>query len=86
MVVGVAMSGMLFFGAKAILPTSAAEDDTSDNSTMGLTDIFNNIEKIYNDALTMPFKKVESKIHDPEIAEYYHALMSETGLSGTRVE
>ena len=85
-VIGVVSSGMLFFGARFIFPSYAESDDSSDNTTGGLAELLPDIEKIYNTALTMPFQKAESKIYDPEIAEFYHELINSTGLGGTQVD
>jgi hypothetical protein len=83
MVAGFLLSCSLFYVAKAVLPASA---DSSDNSTGGLAGLLPDFEEIYNQALTMPFKKAESKIYDPEIAEYYHELIQSTGLGGTEAD
>ncbi|MHB8105462.1 MAG: hypothetical protein ACYDG5_08000, partial [Dehalococcoidales bacterium] len=53
----------------------------SNNSTQGIVDSISNFDKIYREALTEPFIKAESKISDPDIAEYYHGLMEKTGLT-----
>jgi hypothetical protein len=55
--------------------TSASENDTS------LSGLLPDFEKIYQNALEMPFQKAESKIYDKDIAEYYRALMDKTGLA-----
>jgi hypothetical protein len=86
MVAGFVLSCMFFFGAKAILPANADSKGNSDNSTRGLAGLLPDFEKIYQQALTLPFQKAESKISDPEIADYYHELINSTGLSGTQVE
>jgi hypothetical protein len=38
------------------------------------------VGKIYRQCLGSPFRQVEGEIHDPDIANYYHNLMQETGL------
>ena len=58
----------------------SASDNTSDNSS-SLLDLLPDFDKIYRAALTEPFIKAESKIKDPEIADYYHGLMDKTGLA-----
>jgi hypothetical protein len=59
----------------------AGSEAGSANNTQGILNSIANFEKIYNDALTEPFIKAESKISDPDIAEYYHGLMEKTGLT-----
>jgi hypothetical protein len=86
MVAGMVLSGLLLFGAKAILPAHADSGDTSDNATGGLAGLLPDIDSIYHQALTLPFQKAESKIYDPDIAEYYHELINSTGLGGTQVD
>ena len=86
MVAGIILSCTFLFTAKIVLPVSAVDDSNSNNSTGGLADLLPNFEEIYTQALTMPFKKAESKIYDPEIAEYYHELIQSTGLGGIEAE
>ncbi|OGO31612.1 MAG: hypothetical protein A2Z29_03015 [Chloroflexi bacterium RBG_16_56_11] len=83
---GMAVCGLVFFGAGTILSAYAGTDDSgelSDNATGGLTGLLPDIEQIYNQALTLPFKKAESKIYDEDIREFYHELINSTGLGGT---
>ncbi len=86
MVAGVVLCCLLFGVARAVLPASADNDDSGNSTSGGLAGLLPDFEAIYNQALTMPFKKAESKIYDPEIAEYYHELISNTGLGGTQAE
>ena len=81
---GVAVCSLLLFGVRMVLPVSADIDESgvgSDNTTNGLSTLLPDFEKIYRDALMMPFQKAESKIYDKDIAEYYRALMDKTGLA-----
>jgi len=81
---GVVVCCLIIFGVKPVLPTQADTTeltDDSDNLTVGLTNLLPDIEKIYHDALTMPFIKAESKIYDEDIAEFYRELMEKTGLT-----
>jgi hypothetical protein len=82
---GIAVCALIIFGVKPILPTNAQTTDSgggsSDNGTSVLTKLMPDFEKIYRDALTEPFIRAESKITDPDIAEYYHGLMQKTGLT-----
>ena len=57
-------------------------DPNSDNSS--LSKLVPNIEKIYTDALQMPFQKAEAKITDPDIATFYRELMDKTGLAPSK--
>jgi len=81
---GIAVCALIVFGVKPILPTSADTTEANsgtDNTTTTLVKLLPDFEKIYRDALTSPFIKAESKIYDPDIAEYYHGLMQKTGLT-----
>jgi len=80
---GIAVCVLLFFGARTVIPVLAVSDDgsASDNSSLGLAGLLPDFEKIYQEALTMPFKKAESKITDPDVAAYYRELMESTGLT-----
>ncbi len=83
---GVVVCCLIIFGVKPVLPTQADTTEAveeSDNITSGLVNLLPDIEKIYRDALTMPFIKAESKIYDEDIAAYYRDLMDKTGLTET---
>jgi hypothetical protein len=81
---GIAVCSVLFFAVNLVMPVKAMDEGSSSavsaNDTGGLSGLLPDFEKIYRDALTMPFEKAESKITDPDIAEYYRALMDRTGL------
>ena len=88
---GVVVCCLIIIGVKPVLPAQAATDyfgDESDNTTTFLTDLLPDFEKIYRDALTMPFIRAESKIYDEDIAGFYRELMDKTGLTdpGTNPE
>jgi hypothetical protein len=69
------------FGVKTVLPIKAETDGSiSENVSASLVNFLPDIEKIYRDALTSPFIKAESKIYDPDIAEYYHDLVGRSVL------
>jgi len=77
---------LVVIGVKPVLPAMADETgngNTSDNSSSILLKVMPDFEKIYRDALSEPFIKAESKIQDPDIADYYHDLMNKTGLTKT---
>jgi hypothetical protein len=82
---GIAFCGLAFLVVKPVLPAFADTEavSQSDNSTQGIIDSISGFDKIYRDALTEPFIKAESKIYDPDIAEYYRGLMDKTGLTDT---
>ena len=80
-ITGVAVCGLLLFGVRSVIPTKAETDDSlSDNGTFSLVDLLPDIEKIYRESLYTPFEKAESKIYDPDIAEFYRELLDNTGL------
>lgn len=84
-VMGVVVCGLVLFGARTVMPAFAGSEGdggVSENTSIGLVNLLPDFEKIYQEALTMPFKKAESKITDPDIAAFYHDLMEETGLTG----
>ena len=81
---GVIVCSLIIFGVRTVIPTRADTTgtiDESENTTLSLVNLLPNIEKIYHDALTEPFIKAESKIYDPDIADYYRGLMEKTGLT-----
>jgi hypothetical protein len=81
---GMVACSLLFFGVSLVLPTQAAtvdESSVSTNTTNGLAKLIPDIQKIYHESLTMPYKQAESQIYDKDIAEYYRALMNKTGLA-----
>jgi hypothetical protein len=83
---GAVICYLVVIGVKPVLPVMADEvgaGSTSDNNTNFLSDLMPDFEKIYRDALAEPFIKAESKIYDPDIADYYHGLMDKTGLTKT---
>ena len=77
---GVAVCGLMLFAARPIIPTKAEDTASSDNGTFSLVDMLPDIEKIYTESLYAPFEKAESKIYDPDIAEFYRELLDNTGL------
>ncbi len=82
-IAGVAVCAMVLIGVRTVIPVQAIADNstTTDNASMSLANLLPDFEKIYKESLTMPFKKAESKITDPDIAEYYRDLMEATGLN-----
>ena len=80
---GMVACSLLLFTVRMVLPAQAATDDpgSTENSTNSLAKLLPDIEKIYQESLTMPFKQAEKKIYDKDIAEFYRALMDKTGLA-----
>ena len=68
----------------SVVPIHASNEnvaaDPSDNVSQSFINMLPDIEKIYHDSLTMPFIKAESKIHDPDIANFYTDLINKTVL------
>lgn len=56
---------------------SRAEDDGG----LDLTSLLPDIGRIYRTSLAAPFQQVEEEIEDEDIANFYHRLMQETGLT-----
>lgn len=82
-IAGIAVCGLLLFGVKTVLPIRAETDNlttTSSNLSQSLIDLLPDIEQIYRESLTLPFRKAESKIYDEDIAEFYRELLDNTGL------
>lgn len=81
-VAGMIVCGLMVLGLTTVLPIQAETslEGESENVTTGLLDLIPDIEKIYRESLTMPFAKAESKIYDPDIAEFYGELLDATGL------
>jgi len=82
---GVIVCCLIIFGVRAVVTPAQAETDPSDNVsenvTQGLLNLLPDFEKIYREALIMPFEKAESKIYDKDIADFYHELLDRTGLT-----
>jgi hypothetical protein len=89
-IAGIIVCTVLFYSINLILPVRAMtenadpSDPNSDNSS--LSNLIPDIQKIYTDALRMPFQKAEAKITDPDIAIFYRSLMDETGLAPSKTD
>jgi hypothetical protein len=83
---GFVVFGLFMFSARMVMPTQAETSELSDNNSLGLAELIPDIERIYNQALIMPFEKAESKIYDEDIAEYYRELLTRTGLRSENTE
>ena len=80
---GILVCGLLLFGAKTVLPIRAETDnlsEQSENLTQSFIDLLPDIEKIYRESLTAPFRKAESKIYDEDIAQFYQELLDNSVL------
>ena len=81
---GLMVCGLLLFGVNTVLPIRAETDnlsELSENVTQSFINLLPDIEKIYREALTMPFRKAESKIYDEDIAQFYQELMDNSVLA-----
>ncbi len=84
---GIMVCGLLLFGARTVLPIRAETDNSADNLTaasanlsQSLIDLLPDIEKIYRESLTAPFRKAKSKIYDEDIAQFYEELLDNSVL------
>ncbi len=63
---GIMFCGLLLFGVRTVIPIQASETDnlteTSENLTQSLVDLLPDIERIYQESLTAPFRKAAGKI------------------------
>jgi len=81
---GLMVCGLLLFGVNTVLPIRAETDnlsELSENVTQSFADLLPDIEKIYRESLTMPFRKAQSKIYDEDIAQFYQELMDNSVLA-----
>jgi hypothetical protein len=69
-------------------PVSADEDstpastptDTPSIDPVGLSGLMPDVEHIYRVALGDPYRQVQKEINDPDIANYFHQYLEDTGL------
>ena len=81
---GLMVCGLLLFGVNTVLPIRAQTDnlsELSENVTRSFVDLLPDIEQIYRESLTMPFRQAESKIYDEDIARFYQELVDSTVLA-----
>ncbi|MDD5126841.1 MAG: hypothetical protein PHR43_01895 [Dehalococcoidales bacterium] len=76
---GVLVCCLLLFSLQVVAPLFAQEED-SESDNFSLVKLLPNFEKIYKDALAMPFQEAEKKIYDDDVARFYHLLMGKTAL------
>jgi hypothetical protein len=79
---GMVVSLLIVFAIFRVGAPASAEDANLEVASPDLAALLPDIKGIYETCLTEPFKQVETEIRDPEIANYYHHLMQETGLTG----
>jgi hypothetical protein len=80
---GVMVCSLVLFGVKTVGTIQAQSSDLSEpseNLSQGLIDLLPDIERIYHESLTFPFRKAESKIYDEDIAQFYRELLDRSGL------
>ena len=78
---GVLVCSILLVGAQAVLPIHAQTDgDNATSDNLSLVDLLPDIEKIYQEALIMPFEEAEKKIYDEDIAQFYRTLINKAAL------
>ena len=78
---GVVVCSIMLFGVQAVMPLRAgtvSSNTTSDN--FSLVHLLPDIEKIYQEALIMPFEEAEKKIYDDDIARFYRLLIGKAAL------
>ena len=78
---GVVVCSILLFGVQAVMPIHAQTDSSDPASgNFSLVKLLPNIEKIYQEALIMPFEEAEKKIYDDDIARFYRLLIGKAAL------
>ena len=78
---GIIASGLILFGIQAALPIRAqSENDTLTSDNFSLVHLLPDIEKIYQEALTLPLDEAKKEIHDEDIAEFYQLLLERASL------
>jgi len=71
-----------YFGSPVVADTTdTATVTTQTDENPDYNAMMPDIREIYHSCLTAPFQQVEIEIYDPAIANYYHKLMQETGLT-----
>jgi hypothetical protein len=58
----------------------AAASTTTYTDDLNVTGLMPDVGQIYNAALGDPYRQVETEITDPDIANYFHRYMEDTGL------
>ena len=79
--------GMLIgmvFGGLILGLISGGVSRAEDGGELDLSSLLPDIGHIYRTSLAAPFQQVETEIEDEDIANFYHRLMQDTGL--TRVD
>ena len=79
LVIGI-LIGIVFSGLILGL-ISGGVSQAEDDGEFDLTSLLPDIGRIYRTSLAAPFQQVEEEIEDEDIANFYHRLMQETGLT-----
>jgi hypothetical protein len=79
---GIVASALLLFGVQVALPLYAQSENT-DTDNLSLVHLLPDIEKIYEEALTLPLNEAKKQIYDEDIAEFYQLLLERTSLDRT---
>jgi hypothetical protein len=77
-IAGIMVCSLILFGVRTVVPIRAETDnlsEQSENVTQSFIDLLPDIERIYHESLTMPFRQAGSKIYDEDIARYYQELL-----------
>ncbi len=85
---GIMVSGLLLLGVQTALPISADSEslDMVASENFSLAKMLPDLEKIYHEALTAPFREAGKKIYDDDIAQYYDLLLKKTALDSPQSE
>ncbi len=79
LVIGI-LIGMVFSGL-ILGMISGGVSRAEDDGGFDLTSLLPDIGRIYRTSLAAPFQQVEAEIEDEDIANFYHRLMQDTGLT-----
>lgn len=77
-IAGIMVCSLILFGVRTVVPIRAETDnlsEQSENVTQSFIDLLPDIERIYHESLTMPFRQAGNKIYDEDIARYYQELL-----------
>ena len=78
----IADRGSPIMTTQIVTTTIVANGDfsTVSDTTIGSGSLLPDVKAIDENALGAPYRQVEQEITDPDIAAYFHAFMTETGL------
>jgi hypothetical protein len=80
--VGMTVCLLLMLTMNHNTPVVSADDSnaTTSSSSIDVSGLLPDVDKIYRQALGGPYRQVESEITDPDIARYFRTYMDATGL------